>query len=80
MTQRAHPNYAGGSPRARAARDLLRAAMEREGFTVEPNEWWHFKLQGLAGVRHPRHPVQQHPVSGPTVLPTTRAPATATAR
>ena len=29
-------------PRQRARRDLLRAAMEREGFTVEPNEWWHF--------------------------------------
>jgi D-alanyl-D-alanine dipeptidase len=42
FTARAHPGYAGGDPAARARRDLLRAAMEREGFAVEPNEWWHF--------------------------------------
>lgn len=42
MSPRAHPRYAGGTPEQRARRDLLRAAMEREGFTVEPNEWWHF--------------------------------------
>jgi D-alanyl-D-alanine dipeptidase len=42
FSARAHPDYAGGSAAARAARDLLRAAMEREGFTVEPNEWWHY--------------------------------------
>jgi zinc D-Ala-D-Ala dipeptidase len=39
---RAHPGYAGGCAPAREKRDLLRAVMEREGFTVEPNEWWHF--------------------------------------
>jgi len=42
FSERAHPGYAGGEAEARARRDLLRAAMEREGFTVEPNEWWHF--------------------------------------
>ena len=42
FSPRAHPGYAGGPAHARAARDLLRAVMEREGFTVEPNEWWHF--------------------------------------
>jgi D-alanyl-D-alanine dipeptidase len=42
FSERAHPAYAGGSAAARERRDLLRAAMEREGFTVEPNEWWHF--------------------------------------
>jgi zinc D-Ala-D-Ala dipeptidase len=42
MSPRAYPDYAEGPAEARAARDLLRAAMEREGFTVEPNEWWHF--------------------------------------
>ena len=45
MTQRASPNYAGGAPEQRAARDLLRAAMEKEGFAVEPNEWWHFNYR-----------------------------------
>jgi D-alanyl-D-alanine dipeptidase len=42
FSERAHPSYAGGSAQARARREELRAAMEREGFTVEPNEWWHF--------------------------------------
>lgn len=45
MTPRAYPGYAGGTPEPRARRDLLRAAMEREGFTVEPNEWWHFNYR-----------------------------------
>ena len=45
MTRRAYPDYRGGPPDARGRRDLLRAAMERHGFTVEPNEWWHFNFQ-----------------------------------
>lgn len=45
MTRRAYPGYPGGPPEARARRDLLRSAMERHGFTVEPNEWWHFNYQ-----------------------------------
>jgi D-alanyl-D-alanine dipeptidase len=45
MSARAYPDYADGPAAARAARDLLRAAMEREGFTVEPNEWWHFNYK-----------------------------------
>ncbi|HYE72137.1 MAG TPA: M15 family metallopeptidase [Blastocatellia bacterium] len=42
MTERAHPNYQGGTPEQRRLRDLLRAAMEAEGFTVYEVEWWHF--------------------------------------
>ena len=45
MTRRAYPDYRGGPPEARARRDLLRAVMERHGFTVEPNEWWHFNYK-----------------------------------
>jgi zinc D-Ala-D-Ala dipeptidase len=45
MTKRSYPDYKGGPPEARARRDLLRAAMERHGFTVEPNEWWHFNYK-----------------------------------
>jgi D-alanyl-D-alanine dipeptidase len=45
MTPRAYPDYNGGPADARARRDLLRAAMERHGFTVEPNEWWHFNYK-----------------------------------
>ena len=42
MTERAYPGYGGGTPEARRRRDLLRAAMEREGYTVSESEWWHF--------------------------------------
>jgi D-alanyl-D-alanine dipeptidase len=46
MTERAAPKYAGGSAESRRLRDLLRAAMEREGFSVFPSEWWHFDYKG----------------------------------
>jgi D-alanyl-D-alanine dipeptidase len=42
MSPRASPRYKGGSPEARRLRDLLRAAMKAEGFSVNPSEWWHF--------------------------------------
>ncbi len=45
FTDRAHPDYAGGTPAERAHRDLLRRVMESEGFTVYENEWWHFDYQ-----------------------------------
>jgi D-alanyl-D-alanine dipeptidase len=45
MTPRSYPDYSGGPPEARARRDLLRTVMEAEGFTVEPNEWWHYNYQ-----------------------------------
>jgi zinc D-Ala-D-Ala dipeptidase len=42
MSERAHPDYTGGTAEERANRDLLRRAMEAEGFTVYEAEWWHF--------------------------------------
>ena len=42
MTERAYPDYRGGPERARRLRELLRDAMEREGFMVYEYEWWHF--------------------------------------
>jgi zinc D-Ala-D-Ala dipeptidase len=42
MSPRAYPNYAGGTAAEREQRDLLRRAMEREGFSVYETEWWHF--------------------------------------
>jgi len=41
-TDRAYPNYPGGTSLQRWHRDLLRAGMESEGFTVYEAEWWHF--------------------------------------
>ena len=45
MSARAYPSYTGGTAEERERRDLLRAAMEAQGFTVEPNEWWHFNCK-----------------------------------
>jgi D-alanyl-D-alanine dipeptidase len=42
MTERSRPDWTGGETDARRRRDLLRSAMEREGFTVFESEWWHF--------------------------------------
>ena len=50
MTERAAPRYAGGSPEQRTRRDLLRAAMEAQGFTVDRGEWWHFDHKSCRGL------------------------------
>jgi len=42
MSLRSFPNYPGGTSLQRWNRDLLRRAMESEGFTVYESEWWHF--------------------------------------
>ena len=42
FTERASPDYTGGTDDERANRDLLRQLMEAEGFTVYAEEWWHF--------------------------------------
>jgi zinc D-Ala-D-Ala dipeptidase len=42
FTDRASPNYKGGTEEEIRNRELLRKLMEDEGFTVNPNEWWHF--------------------------------------
>lgn len=42
MSPRSFPNFPGGTSLQRWHRDLLRRAMESEGFTVYESEWWHF--------------------------------------
>lgn len=42
MTERSHINYGGGTQEQRLVRDMLRAAMEAEGFAVYEPEWWHY--------------------------------------
>jgi D-alanyl-D-alanine dipeptidase len=42
MTKRAYANYPGGTTEERASRALLKQAMEKQGFAVNPTEWWHF--------------------------------------
>ncbi len=41
-TPRAAADYPGGTSRQRWYRQLLRSVMEAQGFTVYPEEWWHF--------------------------------------
>jgi len=45
MSPRAFPSYSGGTKEQRDRRQLLRSAMEHEGFRVDPNEWWHFNFR-----------------------------------
>ncbi len=42
FSDRSYADYPGGTSRQRWHRDLLRRAMEAEGFTVYEAEWWHF--------------------------------------
>jgi CubicO group peptidase (beta-lactamase class C family)/D-alanyl-D-alanine dipeptidase len=42
MTDRSYPLYPGGTSLQRWHRDLLRHAMEAQGFNVYEAEWWHF--------------------------------------
>jgi D-alanyl-D-alanine dipeptidase len=42
FSERASPDYGGGTVEQRRHRDLLRSVMESEGFVVNPGEWWHF--------------------------------------
>jgi D-alanyl-D-alanine dipeptidase len=42
MSPRSFPTFPGGTSLQRWHRDLLRHAMESEGFTVNEEEWWHF--------------------------------------
>lgn len=44
--EKAHSDYPGGTPIQRENRDLLREAMEKNGFSVYRYEWWHFDFQG----------------------------------
>ena len=42
FSPRSFPNYPGGTSLQRWQREVLRRAMEAEGFTVYEAEWWHF--------------------------------------
>jgi CubicO group peptidase (beta-lactamase class C family)/D-alanyl-D-alanine dipeptidase len=42
MSPRSFPDYPGGKSLERWHREVLREAMEAQGFTVNEHEWWHF--------------------------------------
>ncbi len=62
-TDRAYPDYPGGTSLQRWHRDLLRAAMESEGFTVYEAEWWHFDYKDWQKYRIGNVPFDQIGVS-----------------
>ena len=51
MSDRSYPQYPGGTSRQRALREILRAAMEAEGFSVYAAEWWHFDYKDWRSYR-----------------------------
>ena len=51
MSHRSYPSYPGGTSRQRWLRELLRSAMEAEGFTVNASEWWHFDYKDWKSYR-----------------------------
>ena len=76
-TIRAYPDFPGGTARERWARDLLRRAMETEGFTVYEYEWWHFDFTGwqhwpILNVPFERLGDRRRAASGPTPQPPSR--------
>src|SRR6202161_4068663 len=46
MSERSYPGYPGGTSLQRWHREVLRHAMEDEGFLVYAFEWWHFDFNG----------------------------------
>jgi D-alanyl-D-alanine dipeptidase len=68
MSPRSFPNFPGGTSLQRWHRDLLRRAMESEGFTVNEDEWWHFdykdwKQYGILNVPFEKIVVSGQPVA-----------------
>lgn len=45
FSERSHINYQGGTVESRRLRDLLKTAMEAEGFIVYKTEWWHYNYK-----------------------------------
>ena len=45
FSDRSYPDYIGGTSRQRWHQELLRRAMEAEGFDVYEAEWWHFDFR-----------------------------------
>ena len=43
FSDEANPTYIGGAKEEREKRDFLIKVMKKYGFTVHPNEWWHFE-------------------------------------
>ena len=59
FSERSFVTYTGGTAEQRSHRNLLRKAMEQEGyFFVYPEEWWHYDFKDFR-----EYPVQDIPFS-----------------
>jgi D-alanyl-D-alanine dipeptidase len=68
MSPRSFPNFPGGTSLQRWHRDLLRRAMESEGFSVNEDEWWHFdykdwKQYGILNLPFEKLGISQQPTA-----------------
>jgi D-alanyl-D-alanine dipeptidase len=66
-TPRALSDFPGGTSRQRWHRALLRRALEAQGFSVNPSEWWHFDFRDWQ-----RYPIMNTPfeeLTGPGPRP-----------
>jgi D-alanyl-D-alanine dipeptidase len=61
FSERAYGDYSGGTEQERRNRELLRAAMEAEGFAVVPHEWWHFDYKDWRRYRIENVPFESLP-------------------
>jgi D-alanyl-D-alanine dipeptidase len=70
-TERSFVTYTGGTVDQRSRRDVLRKAMEEDGyFFVYPEEWWHYTFKDFRD-----YPIQDIPFSAiPLTKPTRAAP------
>jgi D-alanyl-D-alanine dipeptidase len=59
FSHRSYASYPGGTSRQRWLRELLRRAMEAEGFTVNSSEWWHFDYKDWKSYRIGNTPFEQ---------------------
>lgn len=46
FTEKAHHDYQGCTPLAKKNRTKLRVLMEKHGFQILDNEWWHYDFKG----------------------------------
>ena len=58
MTERSHIDYACATPETKRLRDILRRAMEADGFAVYEPEWWHYDYKDWK-----EYPIQNIPFS-----------------
>jgi D-alanyl-D-alanine dipeptidase len=68
MSQRSAADYPGGSAKQRELRQMLRTAMESEGFEIYSDEWWHFdfkdwKRYRIENVRFEEIPLEKQAVA-----------------